>query len=203
MSNSLRPHGLQHTRTPFSSVQVSHSVVSDSLWPHGLQHARPPCPSPTPGVYSNSCPLSRWCHPTISSSVVPFSSHLQFNCGLGAYVWFDPSIFTDTYFVVFNVVLSSVDRALVSGPLPLLCPLKGMFFPQNLLPGLFPQRFQVSVQMSSALYGPPWPPDVKCDMRCTRYSSPFFLDLVLSVALRCVCVCVCVCVFKYLPFTRV
>ena len=57
-----------------SSVQ---SVVSDSLWPHGLQHARPPCPSPTPGVYSNSRPLSRWCHPTISSSAVPFSSHLQ------------------------------------------------------------------------------------------------------------------------------
>ena len=61
----------------FSSVQFSRSVVSDSLWLHGLQHARPPCPSPTPGVYSNSCPLSQWCHPTISSSVIPFSSHLQ------------------------------------------------------------------------------------------------------------------------------
>ena len=57
-----------------SSVQFSHSVVSNSLRPHGLQHARPPCPSPTPGVHSNSCPLSRWCHPTISSSVIPFSS---------------------------------------------------------------------------------------------------------------------------------
>ena len=51
--------------------------MSDSLLPHGPQHARPPCPSPTPGVYPNSCPLSRWCHPTISSSVVPFSSCLQ------------------------------------------------------------------------------------------------------------------------------
>ena len=51
--------------------------MSSSLRHHGLQHARPPCPSPTPGVYSNSCPLSWWCHPTISSSVVPFSSHLQ------------------------------------------------------------------------------------------------------------------------------
>ena len=51
--------------------------MSDSLRPHGLQHARPPCPSPTPGVYSNSCPLNQWCHPTISSSVVPFSSCLQ------------------------------------------------------------------------------------------------------------------------------
>ena len=57
--------------------QFSLSVVSDSLRPHGLQHSRPPCPSPTPRVYSNSCPLSRWHHPTISSSVVPFSSHLQ------------------------------------------------------------------------------------------------------------------------------
>ena len=58
----------------FHSVQFSRSVMSDSLWPHGLQHTRPPCPSPTSGVYPNSCPLSRWCHPTISSSVVPFSS---------------------------------------------------------------------------------------------------------------------------------
>ena len=57
----------------YPSVQFSRSVVSDSLWHHGLQHARPPCPLPTPGVYPNSCPLSRWCHPTISSSVVPFS----------------------------------------------------------------------------------------------------------------------------------
>jgi len=57
-----------------SSLQFSRSVVSDSLRPHEPQHARPPCPSPTPGVYSNSCSLSQWCHPTISSSVVPFSS---------------------------------------------------------------------------------------------------------------------------------
>ena len=48
--------------------------MSDSLWPHESQHARPPCPSPTPGVYPNSCPSSRWCHPAISSSVIPFSS---------------------------------------------------------------------------------------------------------------------------------
>ena len=60
-------------------VQFSCLVVSDSLQPHGhsMQHARLPCPSPTPGAYSNSCPLNPWCHPTISSSVVPFSSHLQ------------------------------------------------------------------------------------------------------------------------------
>ena len=61
----------------FSSVQLSRSVVSDCLWSHGLQHTRPPCPSPTPRVYSNSCPLSWRCHPTISSSVVPFSSCCQ------------------------------------------------------------------------------------------------------------------------------
>ena len=60
-----------------SSVQFSHSVMPGSLWLHGLQHTRPPCPSPTPRVYSDSCPLSWWCHPAISSSVVPFSSCLQ------------------------------------------------------------------------------------------------------------------------------
>ena len=58
----------------FSSVQFSHSVVSDSLRPHESQHAKPPCPSPTPGVHSDSRPSSQWCHPAISSSVVPFSS---------------------------------------------------------------------------------------------------------------------------------
>ena len=60
--------------TFFSSVQFSRSDVSESLQPQESQHARPPCPSPTPGVHSNSCPLSRWCHPAISSSVIPFSS---------------------------------------------------------------------------------------------------------------------------------
>ena len=58
----------------YHSVQFSHSVVPDSLQPHGLQHARPPCPSPTPRAYSNSCPLTRWRHPTSSYSVIPFSS---------------------------------------------------------------------------------------------------------------------------------
>ena len=60
-----------------SAVQYSPSVMSNSLQPHGLQCARLPCPSPTPRVYSNSCPLSQWCYPTISSSVIPFSSRLQ------------------------------------------------------------------------------------------------------------------------------
>ena len=70
------------------SVKFSRSVLSDSLRPygsHGLQHARPPCPSPTPRVYSSSCPLSQWCHPTISSSVVPFSSCLQSSPASGSF----------------------------------------------------------------------------------------------------------------------
>ena len=58
-------------------LQFSHSIMSDSPRPHESQHARPPCPSPTPGVYPNPCPLSRWCHPAVSSSVVPFSSSPQ------------------------------------------------------------------------------------------------------------------------------
>ena len=61
----------------FSSIQFSRSVMSDSLGPHGLQHTRSPCSSPAPRIYPNSCPLSQWYHPTISSSVIPFSSHLQ------------------------------------------------------------------------------------------------------------------------------
>ena len=61
----------------FSSLQFSHSVVSNSLPPHGLQHIRPPCPSPTPGVYSSSCPLSQWCHQIVSSSVIPLSPRPQ------------------------------------------------------------------------------------------------------------------------------
>ena len=69
--------GKLFTVWPTSSVQFIHSVVSDSLQPHWLHHARLPCPSPTPRAYSNSCPSSRWYHPTISSSVIPFSSCFQ------------------------------------------------------------------------------------------------------------------------------
>ena len=66
-----------HLKSQISSVQFSHSVVSDSSQPREPQHARPPCPSPTAGVYPNPCPSSQWCHPTISSSVVPFPSYPQ------------------------------------------------------------------------------------------------------------------------------
>ena len=67
-------NGMPEIGCKSSSVQFSRSVVSDSLWPHEPQHARPPCPSPTPGVHPNLCPLSQWYHPTISSFVLPFSS---------------------------------------------------------------------------------------------------------------------------------
>ena len=71
----------------FSSVQFSHSVVSDSLWPHEQQHARPPCPSPTARIYPNPCPLSWWCHPIILSSVVPFSSCPQSFPAIRVFQW--------------------------------------------------------------------------------------------------------------------
>ena len=76
----------------FSSCisQLSQSVMSDSLWPHGLQHVTPPCPSPTPGVYSNFCPLSQWCHPTISSSVIPFPTFNLFQ-HQGLFKWLSSS----------------------------------------------------------------------------------------------------------------
>ena len=70
-----------------NSVQFSCSVMSDSLQPHGLQHARLPCPSPTPGVFSNSYPLNQCCHPTISSSVVPFSSTFNLSQHQGIFKW--------------------------------------------------------------------------------------------------------------------
>ena len=81
-----------------TSIQFSRLAVSNSLRPHGQQHARPPCPSPTPGVYSNSRPSSRWCHPAISSSVVPFSSCPQSLSASGSFpvsqlfAWGGPSI---------------------------------------------------------------------------------------------------------------
>ena len=80
------PHAIQLL------LLLSRSVVSDSLWPHGPQHSRPPCPSPTPGACSNSCPLSRWCHPTISSSVVRFSS-----CYTLGPCWFPVFLYSSVY----------------------------------------------------------------------------------------------------------
>ena len=81
--SSNRVHHIKGIQTTF--VQFSSSILSNSLWPHGLQHARHPCPWPIPGVYSNSSPFSQWCHPTISSSVIPFSSLLQSFPASGAF----------------------------------------------------------------------------------------------------------------------
>ena len=75
----------------FSSVQFSHSIVSDSLWPHELQHARSPCPSPTPGGHQNPCPSSQWCHPTISSSVIPSPPALNLSQHQGLLKWVSSS----------------------------------------------------------------------------------------------------------------
>ena len=76
--NPIRGGSREQKRFQFSSVQFSHSVVSDFLWPHESQHARHSCPSPTPGANPNACPSSRWCHPAISFSVILFSSCPQF-----------------------------------------------------------------------------------------------------------------------------
>ena len=78
--SGVKPHSVMHI------LLFCHSVMSDSLWPHGLQHARLPCPSSSPRVCSNSCPLSQWCHPTVSSSVVPFSSCLRSSPELGSFL---------------------------------------------------------------------------------------------------------------------
>ena len=78
-------NGRQAAATGSFLLLFTHSVMSDSSWPHGLQHARLPCPSASPGVHSKSCPLSRWCHPVISSAVIPFSTCLLSFSALGSY----------------------------------------------------------------------------------------------------------------------
>ena len=98
-----------------SSFQLSHSVKSDPLQPHGLQHTRTPCPSPTPRVYPNPCPLSRWCHPTITSSVSPFSSCLW---SFPASVFSNESVFCITWpeywRFSFNISPSNEHSGLIS-----------------------------------------------------------------------------------------
>ena len=89
--------------------------MSDSLQPHGLQHARPPCPSPTPGVYSDSNPLSQWCHPTISSSVIPFSSAFNLSQHQGLFKWVSSSHRGPKYWSFsFNTSLSNEHSGLIS-----------------------------------------------------------------------------------------
>ena len=85
MFYSLRYYKTSGLWWSFSSVQFGRSIMSNSLRPHELQHNRPPCPSPTPGVNPNPCPLSQWCHPSISSSVIPFSSCPQSSPASGSF----------------------------------------------------------------------------------------------------------------------
>ena len=137
----------------FSSVQFSRSVMSDSLRPHGLQHARLPCPSPTPGAYSNSCPSHRWCHPTISSSVVPFSSRFQsfpsgsfpisrfFASGGQSIVSFSFNISpSNEYSGLISFRIDRLDLLAVQGTLKSL--LQHHSFPQTALsrPGILPKH---------------------------------------------------------------
>ena len=99
----------------FCSVQFSCSIMSNSLQPHGLQHARMPCPSPTPGIYSNLCPLSWWYHSTISSSVVPFSSHLQSCPAWGSFYQSVLCIRWPKYWSFsFNIIPSNEHSGLIS-----------------------------------------------------------------------------------------
>ena len=102
-------------RVSFISFQFSDSVMSHSLQPHGMQHARPPCPSPNPGAYSNSCPLSQWCNPTISSPVVPFSSCLQSFPASGS---FQKSVlhirWPEYWSFIFSICLSNENSGLIS-----------------------------------------------------------------------------------------
>ena len=99
----------------FSSVQFSLSVVSDSLWPHELQHARPPSPSPTPRVHPNPCPSSQWCHPSISSSVVPFSSPCLSFPASGAFQMSVLCIRRPKYWIFsFNISPSNEHSGLIS-----------------------------------------------------------------------------------------
>ena len=99
------------------SVQFSRSVVSDSLQPHELQHARPPCPSPMPGVHPNPCPLCRWCHPTISSSVVAFSTCLQSFSASGSFLM--SQFFTSGWHNIGTLTSASVLLISIQGWVPL------------------------------------------------------------------------------------
>ena len=101
----------KHINNHSKSVQFSRSVMSNSLWPHGLQHARLPCLSPIPRVYSNSCPLSQWCHPTISSSVIPFPSCLQSFPASGSFHSKEPQLKVKI-FITVNKARSSIQKLL-------------------------------------------------------------------------------------------
>ena len=144
--------------SPCGSIQFSHSIMSDSWWPHGLQHARPPYPLPTPGVYSYSCPLSQWCHPTISFSVVPFSSCLQSFPASGSFPMsqFFPSGGQSTVTYSFSISPSNEYSGLISFRMDWF----DLFAVQRTLKSLLqgsspsPQLKNINSLMLSLLYGP-------------------------------------------------
>ena len=103
---------------PVSVGQFSRSVVSDSLQPHESQHARPPCPSPTPGVHSNSCPSSQWCHPAISSSVVPFSSCPQSLPASGSFPMTQLFALYWSFIVLYSLYWQSIGASVLASFLP-------------------------------------------------------------------------------------
>ena len=127
--------------------------MSDSLWPHGLQHARLPCPSPTPGVCSNSCPLSQWCHPTNLSSVVPFSSCLQSFPASGSFLmnWLFPSGGQSIGALASVPVLAMNIHSLFPLGLTGLILLQSRDFQES---SLTPQFESINSSVLSLLYGP-------------------------------------------------
>ena len=143
----------RHLVSTIGSVQFSRSVMSYSLWLHGLQHARPPCPSPTPRIYSNSCPLSQWCRPTISSSVIPFS-HIQSFPASGSFLM--SQFFTSGDQSVGGSASASVLSMNIQDWFPL--ELTVLIFVQS--KGLYkescptPQFKSISSSVLSVLYGP-------------------------------------------------
>ena len=145
------------TAIQFSSVQFSCSVVSDSLRPHGLQHTRLPCPSPTPRTCSDSCPLSQLCHPTISSSVIPFSSHLQPFSASGYFLFFSFifiswRLITLQYCSGFCYTLTWISHGFTCVPHP--DPLS------HLLPHPIPLGLSNAPALSTCLMHPTWTGDL-------------------------------------------
>ena len=148
----------------FNSVQFSHSVVYEFLQPHGLQHTRLPSPSPTPGAYSNSCPSSQWCRPTISSSVVPFSSRPQSFPASGSFPV--SQVFASGGQRIGASASASVLLMSIQGWFPLALAVK---IPNKLVDSSIKQHeISFKEQNTSAVIGPRWVSGSSC------YGSFFF-----------------------------
>ena len=153
------------------SVQFSLSAMSDSLWPHGLQHARLPCPSPTPTAYSNLCQLSQWCHPTISSSVILFSSCLQSFPALESFQWVSSSHQVVKYWS-FRFSISSSNKYSV------LIPFRIDWFDLAVQGTLKGPQFRSISSVLSFVYGPIFIHDYWKTIALTRWT---FVGKVMSL----------------------